>query len=91
MPLTGLVITPTNALGQLATMPSANTLIIPAFTLNKSARSIPGLRGIPAGIITISAPESAPAKLSAPKPSTLTAVGMCDKSTATPGTTGATS
>jgi hypothetical protein len=46
---------------------------------------------MPAGIITISAPVRAPAKLSAPKPATFTAVGMCDKSTATPGTTGATS
>ena len=91
VPLTGLVITPTNAFGQLAAMPSANTLIMPAFTLNKSARSIPGLRGIPAGIKTISAPVNAPLRSSRPKPATLTSVGMCDKSTATPGTTGATS
>ena len=91
MPFTGLVIIPTNALGQFATMPSANVLIIPAFTANKSARSIPGLRGMPAGINTISAPDNASPSASAPKPFTSTAVGMCDKSTATPGTTGATS
>ncbi|CSB68504.1 Uncharacterised protein [Vibrio cholerae] len=56
---TGLVIMPTQAFGHTTAIFSANAFTMPAFTLNRSARSIPGLRATPAETRTTSAPSSA--------------------------------
>lgn len=45
----------TIALGQFLAMELAMSLIMPALTLKRSSRVIPGLRGTPAGITTTSA------------------------------------
>lgn len=50
--LTGFVIIPTNAFGQLRAIASASVRTTPAFVLKRSSRVIPGLRGTPAGMIT---------------------------------------
>ena len=86
---TGLVIIPTQAFGQVAATFSIKLRTIPALILNKSERSIPGLRATPAEINTTSAPFNAGVGSSPPKPSTLTAVGIWLTSLATPGVTGA--
>lgn len=54
--LTGLVIMATIALGHCLAMFVAMSLIMPALTLKRSSRVIPGLRGTPAGITTTSEP-----------------------------------
>ena len=54
-----LLIIKKNALGQALAAVSAISLTIFALTLNKSSLVIPGLRGTPAGIITICAPFNA--------------------------------
>lgn len=45
----------TIALGQFLAMELAMSLMMPALTLKRSSRVIPGLRGTPAGITTTSA------------------------------------
>ena len=87
--LTGLVITPIKALGAVVATCSIRLRTMPAFTLNRSARSIPGLRATPAEISTTSAPCKAGVASSPLKPSIATAVGIWLRSTATPGVTGA--
>jgi len=56
--LTGLVTIKNMADGQCAAAIFAVLATIPALTLNKSSRVIPGFRGTPAGMITISLPSS---------------------------------
>uniref|UniRef100_A0A1B0BFC0 Uncharacterized protein n=1 Tax=Glossina palpalis gambiensis TaxID=67801 RepID=A0A1B0BFC0_9MUSC len=47
--LTGFVMTAIMALGHFAAMTLTMSLIIPALTLKRSSRVMPGLRGTPAG------------------------------------------
>lgn len=54
--LTGFVMTAIMALGHFVAMTVTMSLIIPALTLKRSSRVMPGLRGTPAGITTSSAP-----------------------------------
>mmetsp|Transcript_90746 Transcript_90746/g.277834 ORF Transcript_90746/g.277834 Transcript_90746/m.277834 type:complete len:261 (-) Transcript_90746:306-1088(-) len=49
---TGLTISPMIAFGQNFAQASTKSLAIPMLTLSKSARSMPGLRGTPAGMST---------------------------------------
>ena len=88
---TGFVITPIQAVGATSATLPTNVLIMPALILNKSERSIPGLRATPAEIKTTSAPSSASVGSIPPNPVTFTLVGIWLKSFATPGVTGATS
>ena len=74
--LTGLVIIPIRALGQLSAQEETRFFTIPALILNKSERSMPGLRATPAEINTISAFSKAGEGSSPEYPSTLTGVGM---------------
>ena len=80
---------PTQAFGQVTATFSIKPRTMPALILNKSDRSIPGLRATPAEINTTSAPSSAGVGSSPEKPFTFTAVGIWLTSTATPGVTGA--
>ena len=80
---------PMHAFGQVTATFSIKLRTMPALMLNKSERSMPGLRATPAEISTTSAPFNAGVGSSPAKPSTLTAVGMWLTSTATPGVTGA--
>lgn len=50
--LTGFVMIPTNALGQLREIAAAMSRTIPAFVLKRSSRVMPGFRGTPAGMMT---------------------------------------
>lgn len=50
--LTGFVMIPTNAFGQLREIAAAISRTIPAFVLNRSSRVMPGFLGTPAGMIT---------------------------------------
>ncbi len=86
---TGLVMIPIHAFGQVLATCCTRFFTIPALTLNRSERSIPGLRATPAEISTTSAPSSAGVASSPLKPLIFTAVGIWLKSTATPGVTGA--
>ncbi len=86
---TGLVMTPISAFGAVVATCSIRLRTIPALTLNRSARSMPGLRATPAEISTTSAPCRAGVASSPLNPSTFTAVGIWLRSTATPGVTGA--
>mmetsp|Transcript_840 Transcript_840/g.1726 ORF Transcript_840/g.1726 Transcript_840/m.1726 type:complete len:208 (-) Transcript_840:233-856(-) len=49
---TGFTISATTALGQYLAQASTRPLAMSALTFNRSARVMPGLRGIPAGIMT---------------------------------------
>ena len=64
--LTGLAIIPRIDLGACSATPFARSRTIEAFVLKRSSRVIPGLRGTPAGIRTMSAPLRAAAR---PSPS----------------------
>ena len=74
--LTGFVIIPIKAFGQLSAQEETRFFTIPALILNRSERSIPGLRAIPAEIKTMSAFTRAGEGSSPEKPSTLTGVGI---------------
>src|SRR5471030_3054040 len=78
-----------HAFGQVLATCSIRLRTIPALTLNKSERSIPGLRATPAEISTTSAPTNAGVASTPLKPLIFTAVGIWLRSTATPGVTGA--
>jgi len=54
--LTGFDMMSVQAVGQCLAIFSARLLTMPALILNRSSRVIPGLRGMPAGIITMSVP-----------------------------------
>ena len=86
---TGLVMMPINAFGQVLAIFSTRLRTIPAFTLNRSERSMPGLRATPAEIRTISAPSNAGVGSSPANPVIRTSVGIWLRSFATPGVTGA--
>ncbi|ANB15276.1 hypothetical protein AWJ20_2902 [Sugiyamaella lignohabitans] len=58
--LTGLEIIRTKALGAYLATPSMMSRTMPALILKRSSLVIPGLRGIPAGMTTMSAPVKAP-------------------------------
>merc|ERR1719464_1315239 len=79
------------ALGHTSAQAVTKVLTIPAFTLNKSSRVIPGLRGTPAGMTTTSQPSKDFFRSSPTKPVHLAPVQMCERSAATPGVMGATS
>ena len=74
--LTGLVIIPINAFGQVSAQLATRFFTIPALTLKRSERAMPGLRATPAEINTISAFSRAGEGSSPEKPVTFTAVGM---------------
>jgi len=57
--LTGFEIIPTRALGLTCPITLIISHTIEILVLNKSSRVIPGLRGIPAGIITTSVSATA--------------------------------
>lgn len=64
---------------------TARFLTIPALMLKRSLLVMPGFRGAPAGMTTMSHPLRASNRLSSPEyPLTSTGVGMCDKSVAIP-------
>uniref|UniRef100_A0A1B0AIQ4 Uncharacterized protein n=1 Tax=Glossina pallidipes TaxID=7398 RepID=A0A1B0AIQ4_GLOPL len=52
--LTGFVMTAIMALGHFVAMTLTMSLIIPALTLKRSSRVMPGLRGTPAAVIVLS-------------------------------------
>ena len=87
--LTGLVMIPMQAFGAVLAICCTRFFTIPALTLNRSERSMPGLRATPAEMRTTSAPTSAGVASSPEKPLILTSVGIWLRSTATPGVTGA--
>ena len=91
MLLTGLVIMQKQAFGQIDAPAETRFSITLALKRNRSLRSIPGLRAIPAQITTTLLPSSALGRSSPAKPFTATSVGIWLKSTAIPGVTGATS
>mmetsp|Transcript_35815 Transcript_35815/g.41783 ORF Transcript_35815/g.41783 Transcript_35815/m.41783 type:complete len:246 (-) Transcript_35815:247-984(-) len=57
--LTGFEMIPIIAFGHVRAHSSARLFTIDAFVLNRSSRVMPGLRGTPAGMITMSAPARA--------------------------------
>lgn len=60
-----------HTLGQCSAIPMHKPFTMPALTLNKSSRVMPGLRGTPAGIMTKLQPFNAfPSSASPTKPST---------------------
>ena len=67
----------TTALGQYCEIPSHSVFTIPALILKRSSLVMPGLRGIPAGIMTMSIPSSAGPSCSLPrKPLTCNKVAL---------------
>ena len=90
--LTGLEMTRSIAAGACVATAAVRSRTMPALTLKRSSRVIPGFRGTPAGIRTTSAPWSAaPSCVSPTKPSTRAALSTCETSAATPFASGATS
>merc|ERR1719500_2005953 len=74
------------ALGQTLAAAAAMVATMEALVLNRSSLVMPGLRGTPAGITTISAPTRLASNWSAPtNPVVVALVSMWDKSAATPG------
>ena len=75
------------ALGQCLAHAATKSRTMPALTLNKSSRLIPGFRGIPAGITTKCAPESAAPSCAGPvNPRTVASELTWLTSAATPAT-----
>mmetsp|Transcript_119180 Transcript_119180/g.254259 ORF Transcript_119180/g.254259 Transcript_119180/m.254259 type:complete len:252 (+) Transcript_119180:642-1397(+) len=88
---TGLTMRPRTALGQNFAQPSTMFFAMPALIPKRSARVMPGFRGIPAGTKTRSQPVRHSRSLSRGKsslsmayPCTLLFFSMCERSAATP-------
>mmetsp|Transcript_1317 Transcript_1317/g.2940 ORF Transcript_1317/g.2940 Transcript_1317/m.2940 type:complete len:233 (-) Transcript_1317:159-857(-) len=90
MEFTGLEMMSIMASGQFFAQAAASPALIDALILNRSSLVIPGFRGTPAGTTTMLQSFRA-ASLSLNPPVTWQCELTCEMSTATPGTTGATS